>query len=99
MVTDGKLVCPSQEVMQELRDAFRGALADGYVFVLPTLLAAPPRLNAGSEELSAFRRQTLELSALASLAGLPQVRDGTSVCVCLCLNQLDTQFLCNDQVA
>ncbi|PRW56947.1 outer envelope mitochondrial [Chlorella sorokiniana] len=64
-------------VAAELQAAMRTALADGYVFVLPTTPGpAPPVPAAGqggsSPEVDAFRQRCCQFAAVASLSGVPQ---------------------------
>lgn len=62
-------------VAEELSDAMRAALQDGYVFVMPTIPGLPPKCD-GSVSLDAmgmFHRRCVQFAALSSLAGVPQV--------------------------
>lgn len=70
----------AQAVMGELSSSIRGALQEGYVFVLPTVPTEAPSTDCGgsgsssSSEGEAFKQRSLEFSALAALAGVPEVR-------------------------
>ena len=62
-------------VAEELSNAMRAALREGYVFVLPTIPGPAPK-RTGKDWLKnerAHRRKSEEFAALASLAGVPQV--------------------------
>lgn len=64
-------------VAAELQAAMRTALADGYVFVLPTTPGPAPCVPAASQgsssaELDAFRQRCSQFAAVASLSGVPQ---------------------------
>ena len=59
-------------VVAELSAAMRGALQEGYVFVLPTTTGPAPRAD-DKEAVSAFRESAAQLAALAALSGAPQV--------------------------
>ncbi len=54
-------------------DRMRELLTPGAVLVLPTSPVAAPLLTASSEELAQVRPTVIQLTAIASLAGLPQV--------------------------
>lgn len=59
------------------REAFtarlRDALPDGTVACLPTAPGIAPKLDTSAEDLVAHRGQVIALTAIAGLAGLPQV--------------------------
>eukprot|EP00887_Chlorella_sp_A99_P007627 scaffold20.g7627.t1 len=61
----------ARSVASELAGAMRGALAEGYVFVLPTTPGPAPR-EGDAEAQAAFRRGCAEFAALAALSGVPQ---------------------------
>jgi amidase len=54
-------------------ERMRALLDPGTVLVLPTVPVFAPRRDASDAELGAVRPRVLELTAIASLAGLPQV--------------------------
>ena len=67
----------AQGVAAELQAAMRAALADGYVFVLPTTPGPAPQVPAASQasgaaEVDAFRQRCRQFAAVASLSGVPQ---------------------------
>ncbi len=67
----------AQAVAAELQAAMRTALADGYVFVLPTTPGAAPSVPAAGQaascpEVDAFRQRCRQFAAVASLSGVPQ---------------------------
>ena len=67
----------AQAVAAELHAAMRTALADGYVFVLPTTPGpAPPVPSPGQggscPDIDAFRQRCCQFAAVASLSGVPQ---------------------------
>jgi amidase len=89
----GRAVTPDQ--LDDARATLAEASAvlatvlDGSQLVLPTASSAAPLLNASPESLEADRRQTIALTSLASLAGLPAVTiprlsvDGAPLGLCL----------------
>lgn len=50
------------------------ALLDGRFLLIPTIPAGAPLLTASGLELAAFRERLMGLTALAGLAGLPQIQ-------------------------
>ena len=64
----------AQGVMAELSEAMRQVLRDGLIFVLPTTPGEAPPAAAGDAARAAFRERSIQFSALAPLAGVPQVR-------------------------
>nr|HNH76581.1 amidase family protein [Candidatus Obscuribacter sp.] len=63
----------SQAYRQDLRLRLQHWFSDGRVLVLPTTCAPAPLLVASSEQLLENRLKNLDLNALASVAGLPQL--------------------------
>ncbi|MDP6643313.1 MAG: amidase [Rhodospirillales bacterium] len=57
----------------KVRGTLRGMLEPGTLMVLPTAASASPLLDAPGDELEDFRRKTMALICLSSLAGLPQI--------------------------
>ena len=67
----------AQAVAAELHAAMRTALADGYVFVLPTTPGPAPPVPAAGQggscpDIDAFRQRCCQFAAVASLSGVPQ---------------------------
>lgn len=60
--------------VQDLWYAEISVLLDGHFLLIPTIPAAAPLLTASGPELAAFRERLMGLTALAGLAGLPQVQ-------------------------
>ncbi len=63
----------SQAYRQNLRLRLQHWFSDGRILVLPTTCAPAPLLVASSEQLLENRLKNLDLNALASVAGLPQL--------------------------
>ncbi|MBK9281510.1 MAG: amidase [Candidatus Obscuribacter sp.] len=63
----------SQAYRQDLCLRMQHWFSDGRILVLPTTCAPAPLLVASSEQLLENRLKNLDLNALASVAGLPQV--------------------------
>lgn len=66
-----KLYLSAIAVADELSQGMRGALQEGYVFVVPTTPGPAPK-NWGKFE-EKFRKLSEQFAALASLAGVPQI--------------------------
>ncbi len=60
-------------VRQRMQDRLRGLLAGGAVLVQPTSPAPAPLCDAGDAALEALRERTIGATAIAGLAGLPEV--------------------------
>jgi len=70
-----KLYSSAIAVADELSQGMRGALQEGYVFVVPTTPGPAPK-NSGKnweETEEKFRKLSEQFAALASLAGVPQI--------------------------
>lgn len=68
----------AQAAARELQAAMRAALADGYIFLLPTTPGPAPAEPAGtseqgSSEVAAFAARCRQFAAVAALSGVPQV--------------------------
>jgi amidase len=57
----------------DLSDRFNSLLGNDSLLCIPTTASIPPKVNASSEELQNARSKTLLLTAVASVARLPQV--------------------------
>ncbi|CAL8462898.1 g2432 [Coccomyxa elongata] len=66
-------VAQGRRVMEQAAEQLREILREGNLLMLPVLPSAPPDRSAAPEELAAFERAALQLSSIATLAGLPQV--------------------------
>eukprot|EP00891_Asterochloris_glomerata_P009032 jgi/Astpho2/9032/Aster-x1560 len=62
----------AQKVQREVSDALREALRGGNIIMIPTMPGGPIPRTAETEEQEAFETLTLQLTALATMAGLPQ---------------------------
>jgi amidase len=71
---DAAAVEQGRKVMSEASTQLREILVAGNLLILPALPGPPPCRDSPQEELEAWQRSTLQLSCLAPLAGLPQVR-------------------------
>ena len=60
-------------IQQQVRRHLASLLNDNCAIVLPTTPGCAPRLTASATELTDYRKQLLSLTALAGLAGLPQL--------------------------
>ena len=60
-------------IQQQVRQLLAALLNDNRAIVLPTTPGCAPRLTASAAELTDYRKQLLSLTALAGLAGLPQL--------------------------
>lgn len=63
----------ARAVAQGFRSDLRAALGDDGVLVLPATAGPAPRVDAEGTEVDDVRTQTMRLTCLAGLAGLPQV--------------------------
>lgn len=63
----------AREVASQAREAIRRACGGGVILALPGLPGHPPARDAPQEQLHAFEDRVLQLTALAALAGAPQV--------------------------
>lgn len=61
------------QVRAALRDQLRELLTPGTLLFMPPTASVAPRLDASDEALARFRAQTLSLTCVASLAGVPQL--------------------------
>ncbi len=59
--------------LRALRRHIEGLLTPGTVLFMPPAAGMAPRVDASAAELDTYRARTLELTAMASLLGLPQV--------------------------
>ena len=80
---DAAAVEQGRKVMNEASTQLREILVAGNLLILPALPGPPPRRDSPQEELEAWQRSTLQLSCLASLAGLPQVRQNCNSSVAM----------------
>jgi amidase len=71
-VTDDQ-VARAREVRAEVRAAVRAATSDGRVLVAPAAPGAAPPLEQSPDEKAVGRSLTLQLTAIAGLAGAPVV--------------------------
>ena len=63
----------ARQVGAEASRQIRAIARPGTVIALPTVPCAPPRIDAGPDEVESFRTRTLRLTCIAGLSGLPQV--------------------------
>jgi amidase len=63
----------SLDYANQLSERFNSLLGNDSLLCIPTTSSLPPHVNASSEELQANRNKTLLLTAIASVARLPQV--------------------------
>ncbi|HEX5910426.1 MAG TPA: hypothetical protein VFY44_08025, partial [Thermoleophilaceae bacterium] len=63
----------ARDVGAEAARQIRAIARPGTVIALPTVPCAPPRIDAGPDEVESFRARTLRLTCIAGLSGLPQV--------------------------
>jgi amidase len=63
----------ARAVRQGMQARLRGLLAGGAVLVQPTSPAPAPLVDAGDAALEAVRERTIGVTAIAGLAGLPEV--------------------------
>lgn len=63
----------AQKYQVLVSDALRDLLTTGTVLCFPTVASFSPLLNTSNEELEVFRRKSMALICLSSLAGLPQI--------------------------
>ncbi|HYI36292.1 MAG TPA: amidase [Thermoleophilaceae bacterium] len=66
-------VALARQVGAEAARQIRAIARPGTVIALPTVPCAPPRIDAGPDEVESFRSRTLRLTCIAGLSGLPQV--------------------------
>lgn len=72
-LVEASLVRSARELRQEFSAAIRRLLGTGAVLVFPTSPCVAPPLDAALDELDELRRQTQRVTAIAGLAGLPEV--------------------------
>jgi Asp-tRNA(Asn)/Glu-tRNA(Gln) amidotransferase A subunit family amidase len=63
----------SKRVLDEARETLHDAIRPGTVLLLPAATAPAPHVNLEAASMDAYRFQTLRLTCLASIAGLPAV--------------------------
>jgi len=63
----------AQPARSKLVNAFKNLVPPGTVLLLPAAPSPAPRTDEPEEVLNKFRLQTMSLTCLASLAGLPQI--------------------------
>lgn len=73
LADDVEAVTAGTATRERLRAAIASVLGPGCLLVLPSAAGVAPRLEDPDAQSQAFRERTLQLTALASLAGLPQV--------------------------
>lgn len=71
-ITDAE-VASAKEIQQQVRDLLGTILGEHNAIVLPTTPGCAPLLSATPAALTDYRKQLLSLTALAGLAGLPQL--------------------------
>ena len=71
-ITDKELNQARQE-RKKIVKKINAAIAPGTVLVMPTAPCIAPKLNAESASLESFRANTMALTCIAGLAGLPQI--------------------------
>ena len=72
-VTEEAAATIARQVGAEASRQIRAIARPGTVIALPTVPCAPPRIDAGPDEVESFRTRTLRLTCIAGLSGLPQV--------------------------
>ena len=66
-------VARDQALRERLRERLRHLLEPGTLLFIPAVPGVAPLLDASAAELETFRLHALELSSIASLAGVPQL--------------------------
>lgn len=71
---DAESLAAAKQVQAELHRAMHAALStnNGYL-IIPTMPSSPIHRSASPDDLEQFERRVFELSALATLSGVPQV--------------------------
>jgi amidase len=73
LMASGEGLEEAARVQLALRERLLGLLTPRTLLFLPPTTGIAPRLDASDEELDTFRQRTLELTSIASLAGVPQL--------------------------
>jgi amidase len=73
LIASGESLADEARTRAALREQLQGLLEPRTLLFLPATPGIAPRLDASSEALDKFRARALELTVVASLAGLPQL--------------------------